>query len=80
MNVFDVCLRLNTEPSGDFKVVDFGFTDDELQFIYPFGNNIYIYIYILLLLLYIYLNVFGVCLKLNTEPSGDLVRLILGFL
>ena len=37
IGIFDVCLRLNTDPSGVFDEIDFGYTNDELQFIYPLG-------------------------------------------
>ena len=41
VGVFDVCLRLNTEPSGDYKNRDFGFSNDELKYIYPLGFVIF---------------------------------------
>ena len=37
VDVFDVCLRLNTDTSGEYDEMDFGYATDSLQFIYPLG-------------------------------------------
>ena len=61
VGVFDVCLRLNTNPSKEYKKLDFGYSNDELKFIYPLGNHC----------AFMYLNFFNTTHHHHHSPNNN---------